>query len=130
MILKNKNIFLHAILLVVSWIWGSLAMAETLASPGATITLAQAEKKKKKASGPKERKRTLVGEKRFKYKKGDKTNLDFDAADISGERKTPMGSLVDSVQSDKDYDFVRLRLNWNPEMVQSASSLETGRSSK
>ncbi len=106
-------------------------------SPEGQIILAQNAGKKKKAKkddskdgGAKERKRTLVGEKKYQVKKGERTNLDFEAADISGARKTPLGSIVDSVQSDKDYDFVKVRLRWTPEMVQSASSLETGSSAK
>lgn len=87
-------------------------------------------KKKRSRRSTKVRKRNLVIEKRIKYKKGDKAEYDFEAADISGGTKSPMGSLVDSLNSNKDYDFVKIRLKWTPEMLQSASSLETGRTSK
>lgn len=58
------------------------------------------------------------------------TNIDFDAVDIAGERKTPLGSLVNQSKSDMNYDFVKIRLRWHPEMVQSAASLESGSTSK
>jgi len=58
--------------------------------------------------------------------RGDQRNIDFDAVDIAGERKTPLGTLVNNNKLDKNYDFVKIRLRWHPEMVQSASSLESG----
>lgn len=104
-----------------------------LSSLATDTVYAQSKKKrlkKKKSRSSKVRKRNLVIEKRIKYKKGDKAEYDFEAADISGGTKTPMGSLVDSLNSNKDYDFVKIRLKWTPEMLQSASSLETGRTSR
>ena len=56
----------------------------------------------------------------------DTTNVDFDAADIGGQRKTPMGTLINQNKADKDYDFVKIRLRWHPEMIQSASALDSG----
>lgn len=56
----------------------------------------------------------------------DQSKIDFDAVDIGGERKTPMGTLINQNKADKNYDFVKVRLRWHPEMVQSASSLDTG----
>ncbi len=76
----------------------------------------------------KSRERTIIHEKKVKFKKGERTTLNFDAANISGEVKMPLGSRVESIQSDKSYDFVRVRTRWTPEMAQSASTLETGRS--
>ena len=58
----------------------------------------------------------------------DQSKVDFDAADIGGERKTPMGTLINQNKADKNYDFVKIRLRWHPEMVQSASALDTGNS--
>jgi len=57
----------------------------------------------------------------------DQTKLDFDAADIGGQRKAPMGSFLNQNRADKEYDFVKIRLRWTPEMVQSSSSLDTGK---
>lgn len=83
------------------------------------VMLAQA-KKKKAAKGAREkfitREATLKGK--------DQKNLDFDAVDIGGQRKTPMGTLINQNKADKNYDFVKIRLRWHPEMVQSASSLD------
>jgi hypothetical protein len=59
-------------------------------------------------------------------KSKDQSKLDFDSVDIGGERKTPMGTLINQNKADKNYDFVKVRLRWHPEMVQSASSLDTG----
>lgn len=59
-------------------------------------------------------------------KSKDQTKVDFDAADIGGQRKTPMGTLINQNKADKNYDFVKIRLRWHPEMVQSASSLDSG----
>jgi|GEM_PF-4069359 len=90
---------------------------------------AQSNKKSvvKKVKKKVRRKRNLVIEKTYKIKKGkEKTNFDFDAADISGARKTPFGELVDTVQADRSYNFIKLRTNWRPEMERSAATLETG----
>ncbi len=56
----------------------------------------------------------------------DQSKVDFDSVDIGGQRKTPMGTLINSNKADKNYDFVKIRLRWHPEMVQSASSLDSG----
>ena len=74
------------------------------------------------------REKHIVREGRTKNK--DSRNIDFDAVDIGGERKTPLGTLVNNNKLDKNYDFVKIRLRWHPEMVQSASSLDSGSSSK
>ena len=54
-----------------------------------------------------------------------RTKVDFEKADISGDRRTPVGSLIEQRKADKDYDFVKLRLRWHPEMIQSTSSLNS-----
>ncbi len=56
----------------------------------------------------------------------DQSKVDFDSVDIGGQRKTPMGTLINQNKADKNYDFVKIRLRWHPEMVQSASSLDSG----
>ena len=58
-------------------------------------------------------------------KSGDKTVIDFDSVDIVGDRRTPLGSMINQNRAEKDYDFVKIRLRWHPEMKKSASSLDT-----
>jgi len=87
----------------------------SLAAPG--------QKKAGKAGGVREK--HLSREQTVKTR--DQTKLDFDAADIGGQRKAPMGSFLNQNRADKEYDFVKLRLRWVPEMVQSSSSLDTGK---
>ena len=70
------------------------------------------------------RKRILTQEKLVKAAKGSaSTNINFDAVDISGERKMPLGSNINQTRSNKDGGFVKIRTEWHEEMVQSASSL-------
>lgn len=75
----------------------------------------------KKSKGSRER--HITREAAIKNK--DQTKVDFDAADIGGQRKTPAGTLIGQSKADKNYDFVKIRLRWHPEMVQSASSLDS-----
>ncbi|MCX6109489.1 MAG: hypothetical protein NTZ90_07800 [Proteobacteria bacterium] len=70
--------------------------------------------------------RHLNGEATLKSK--DQSKVDFEAADIGGERKAPLGTLINQNKADKNYDFVKIRLRWHPEMVQSASALDNGAS--
>ena len=88
------------------------------------MLLADASKKK----STKSRARNISGEATLKSK--DQSKLDFDAADIGGERKAPMGNLIQQNKADKNYDFVKIRLRWHPEMVQSASALDAGANGK
>ncbi len=53
----------------------------------------------------------------------DSKNIDFDAANSGGATKAPMSSLINQNKADKNYDFIKIRLRWHPEMIQSASSL-------
>jgi len=92
-----------------------------LSAASRPVLLAEAKTSK---SGKGVREKHIVREGRTK--KGDQRNIDFDAADFSGERKTPLGTMVNNNKLDKNYDFVKIRLRWHPEMVQSASSLESG----
>lgn len=90
-----------------------------------TITIAQKKKKKKKKRSSEGRQRILSSEKSFKSQKGaSKTNLDFDEVDISGQRKTPLGSMVGSTRDKKGFNFIEVRREWHNEMVQSASRLD------
>lgn len=89
--------------------------------------MAQGAKKKKTEEGDKGaagRKKFLSSEARSK---GTKTNIDFDAASIDGERRTPAGVAIGSAKQDHEYDLINLRLRWHPEMIKSTSNLETGK---
>ena len=58
-------------------------------------------------------------------KKDGSSVVDFEETSITGARKTPMGSMVEQSKIDKNYDFVDIRKNWHPEMIKSATSLDT-----
>lgn len=79
-----------------------------------------------KKGGKGVRERVITREASLKSK--DQKQLDFEEVDISGQRKSPMGTLINQNKSEKEYDFVKIRTRWHPEMVQSASSLENGKS--
>lgn len=82
--------------------------------------------KRKKSSGSKRkgsRSKQLVRE---KSTRGDSTYVDFEDTSITGQRRTPLGLGIDSRGADKDYDFVKIRKQWHPELIQSAKSLDTG----
>ena len=84
-----------------------------------------AQKKSRKKRSAKARKRILSDEKVLKSKKGrSKTNLDFDAVDISGQRKTPLGSMVGTIRDKKGGDFIQIRTRWHDEIEKSASNLD------
>lgn len=51
--------------------------------------------------------------------KANKTKVDFEAAEIGGARKTPLGQMINQNNAEKDYDFVRIRRNWHNQMVES-----------
>jgi len=59
-------------------------------------------------------------------KGGDQTKIDFGETAIEGERRVPLGTLINQNEADKNYDFVKIRQRWHDEMVQSAGSLDTG----
>lgn len=83
--------------------------------------LAQNKAKKDEKAG---RKKFLSSEARSK---GTKTNIDFDAASIDGERKIPAGVAIGGAKQEHEYDLINLRLRWHPEMIKSTSNLETGK---
>lgn len=56
-----------------------------------------------------------------------KTNIDFDAAAIDGERRLPAGVNVGGAKEDNNYDLINPRLTWHPEMIKSTSNIETGK---
>ena len=73
-------------------------------------------KKKRKAPG----KGNLVMEAEISK---DKKSYDFDSMSIDGQRRVPLGNLINQKQANKDYEFVKIRLRWRQEMIQSASNL-------
>ena len=86
---------------------------------GKMILLAKNKKRKRRS---KARQKHLRGA--AKSKKG-KTNIDFDAVDIDGRRKLPTGVAITKNRERHDYDLIKLRLRWHPEMIQSTTSLES-----
>lgn len=109
---------------------GSPAIQQPSVTAGdAPVLLADASKKKGNKGAAQgttkgQKSRHITGEATLKGK--DQSKVDFEAADIGGERKAPLGSLINQNKADKNYDFVKIRLRWHPEMVQSASALDAG----
>lgn len=87
--------------------------------------LAQVKKKDAGAGSTGGRKKIITQEARAKG--ASKTNIDFDAAAIDGERRIPAGVAIGGAKQDNEYDLINLRLRWHPEMVKSTSNLETGK---
>ena len=56
----------------------------------------------------------------------DKRDIDFEEAQLYGARRTPLGSLVNQNRSDKDFDLVKIRFDWQDEMVKSTNLLKAG----
>ena len=87
----------------------------------------------KKRSSVKRSKRTVsankVGQKRKLSVESeiskDRRSIDFDKAiDIDGQRRNPLGALLsDQKQADKNYEFIKMRLRWRKEMIESAYDL-------
>lgn len=63
-----------------------------------------------------------------KSKDRDKTELDFEESDVLGERKTPMGALIQGGESSGEYSFIKLRKHWRDEVKRSSEqfSLDHG----
>lgn len=72
-----------------------------------------------------QRDKVIRGEGRTKT--GSKTKIDFGATDIGGGVKSPMASMLTNTKAKKESDFVPIRTDWKPEMMQSAASLDAGR---
>ncbi len=53
----------------------------------------------------------------------DRKSYDFDSMTIDGQRRVPLGNLINQKQANKEYEFVKIRLRWRKEMIQSASNL-------
>ncbi len=100
-----------------------LSLSLVIAFIGADLAAAQAKKPNKKPT-PKTRERIVTGETKITK---DKKAIDFSEAQLYGERRGPPGTMVNLGKADKDYDLIRIRRRWHPEMVQSTSSLEIGR---
>lgn len=81
--------------------------------------------KAKESAGGGGRKKVLTQEGRAKG--SSKTNIDFDAAAIDGERRIPAGVAIGGAKQDNEYDLINLRLHWRPEMMKATSNLETGK---
>lgn len=86
------------------------------------IYLAKKRKRVKKNRRPREK---ILSSEGLIRRTGDRTSVDFDSVDIFGSRKTPLGSVINRKGADMDYDFVKIRMRWHPEMINSASSLDT-----
>ncbi|MDA9951602.1 hypothetical protein N9D31_03400 [Oligoflexaceae bacterium] len=96
---------------------------ETLSPINSATGVAFAKKGKKKSSGG--RQRLVTKEARTKLsKKRDKTNVDFDEATLEGRRLNPNGVSLNLQKPNKEFDLIKLRRHWKPEMIQSTSSLE------
>ena len=77
---------------------------------------AKSKKKRRRAPG----KGNLVMEAEIKK---DRKSYDFDSMSIDGQRRVPLGNLINQKQANKEYEFVKIRLRWRQEMIQSASNL-------
>lgn len=97
-------------LLALSFLWTGTMMAQNAKAA-----------KDDKAGG---RRKILTQEARTK---ANKTDIDFDAAAIDGERRIPAGVAIGGAKQDHEYDLINLRLRWHPEMIKSTSNLETGK---
>ena len=42
---------------------------------------------------------------------------------IEGQHRVPLGNLINQKQANKEYEFVKIRLRWRQEMIQSAANL-------
>jgi len=91
---------------------------------GLSETLSAKEQGKSAGAGSRERVISREG----RSKAGSKTKIDFEDTNIGGAAKTPYGSMLSNTKSNKNYDMVPIRTDWRPEMLQSASSLDAGRS--
>ncbi len=104
-------------------LFGLVILALLVGSPEVAAKEAN---KKSNAGGGGSRERVISREGRAKT--GSKTKIDFEDTDIGGAVKTPYGSMLTNTKSNKNYDMVPIRTDWRPEMLQSASSLNAGRS--
>lgn len=102
-------------------------LALNLVSPYTQETSsAQGKKKEAAAAGTAGGRKKIITQE-GRAKSSSKTNIDFDAAAIDGERRIPAGVAIGGAKQDNEYDLINLRLRWHPEMVKSTSNLETGK---
>ena len=93
---------------------------------GSDRLLAQNQKNARvKDRGNIRRKKRISAKGKYRQSQG-KATIDFDSVDIVGSRRSPVGSVINQTKIRKDYDFVKTRERWHPEMISSASSLDTG----
>lgn len=57
----------------------------------------------------------------------DRTKIDFDETDITGQRRTPLGDYIGQSTSDRKYDFIKIRKEWHEKIYGSAKSLDYGK---
>lgn len=92
--------------------WGLLVGA-LLAVPNTGFAAPQPPKAKNSSS--------LETSKKVKFK--DKTELNFDAANIEGQAKNPFGSMITERDQDFNKGFIKLRYQWHDQMIMSTSGL-------
>ncbi|MCX6119577.1 MAG: hypothetical protein NT027_18730 [Proteobacteria bacterium] len=90
-----------------------------------TSIFAQGKDKKGSAGGKREK---IISREGSTKKNRDSKKIDFDDTEIDGNRKNPMASMLTNTKAKKEYDMVPIRTEWKPQMYQSASSLDAGRS--
>ena len=62
--------------------------------------------------------------------KGDQQVLDFESESVTGARRVPLGSLIDKGKVSVDYNFVKIRKNWHPEILDSTLVLDSMKKDK
>lgn len=87
------------------------------------VQVARRAEKSRSGKNAGSREKNIIREKVYR---GEKRKLDFDAVDIRGERNNALGSQLGQASANKEFDLIKIRLRWHPEMIQSTSSLETG----
>ena len=102
-------------------ILGRLGLRSLLFVAAFFVTLQDAPAAEKKKAG-----KEKILSREAKARKGESNKINFDESAIAGERRTPLGSMINQNKNDKNYDLVKIRLRWHPEMIQSTSSLESG----
>ena len=124
--MKKIHIFVFILGFFVSTIAISASKQDSnLALKKKNSVVLMAKKSKKKSKRPGFREKRIVREKSYSAKPGNnKTSIDFDDERIIGERKSSIGSLIEQSKANLDYDFIKIRLSWHPEMIRSAQSLE------
>jgi len=94
---------------------------------GAAIAKDKKSAPAKKSGGGKAAGREKIIVREAQARKADKTKIDFEDTEIGGEHKAPAVSPINQNKADKNYDLIKIRLRWHPEMIQSTASLEAGR---